>query len=260
MTYRAQFHGMTVEQMAQYGATLPADKDGILSAGRPIKMHNAHIAMSRMARLVAYCADAAARAAAGDCGCEGEGCDCATLARATLDNARIALASAEGEVYEGEHAWQYTPEGETMAILSRDARGNAHPRPWGDDSVDVTNDARQARARRAREGATVGASPAGDVVATEMADVAAARAFPPCTCDAPRAKGETWRAFLARRNGCEGCAARRAHPSYGIRPALAPETSPAWEGMQGDRVAARGRAPAVGSAGIGARRMGRGTL
>lgn len=248
MIYRNAFHGMTEAEMAEYGAALPTDKDGINAAGRTICEHNAHVRAARLARLVSYFASNADAPEAG----EGEMHD------AALSNARQALATAEGEVSEAEYTAEMTPEGERVAILAKDAASNARPFPMGD-----VEDSRAMLARLGVEGAAPAApvAPVGAPLSVlASADARAARTLPACTCDAPRAQGETWRAFYSRRKGCEGCAARRAHPTMGILPALAPTADAAWEGMQGDRVAARGRSPAVASNGIGARRMGPRTL
>lgn len=245
--YVRNMHGMDVATIAEYGTLLPTTKDGISGNGRTIIEHNAHIRAARLARLVAYFAGAQDNADAAE-GAEHD---------AALMNARNALASAEGSVSEMEHDARMAPDDDRAATLARDARSNARPFPMGD-----VEDARTALARALGIETSAPVAPVGaPLTVLRAADRAASAQMAPHTCEAPQMAGETWRAYGQRTKGCQGCADRRAHATYGVLPALVPsDTVPAaWEGMQGDRVASRGRSPAVASNGQGARRMGPGT-
>lgn len=76
-------------------------------------------------------------------------------------------------------------------------------------------------------------------------------ALPPVHSCGPKADGETWASWGARNKGCPACRDERDH----IPEPCPVAVSPSWGGLQGDRLADRGRWAAVEGPGLGASRI-----
>ena len=274
------YDAMTVAGIMAIGEMSPAlERDEVVGEFGSIKRYDVHVKVWRAARLahgVADAADAARDWTVEDCTCaivsdlddvtpdhercggvrswrrgtaalEGiDGCTCAGhalddhSARIAALRARIATAS------EHDAAWDVLTFPEQEAARVRSAIGSARPQTHYAFVLD------------SKTLADLAAAIAPDTA--PQADVAPlpAPVHVPHTCGSDmRQDGEMWAAYAARRKGCGGCAAgddRMTDVMLAHRGVLR-SISPAWHGLQADRVARQGRWTALDGAGLGAARI-----
>lgn len=273
------YDAMTVAGIKAIGEMSPAlERDEVIAEFGTLARYAAHVKVWRAARLaseIASDAEAAQDWTVEDCTCthvadlddvtpchercggvraiarghkapEFGGCTCAGHVRDDHAARVAALRVRVADASEHDAAWDVLTWAEREAARQRSARSSARPMTHYAFVLDSKTIADLA--------AAIG------VDSAPQADVAPlpAPVHVPHTCGADtRQDGETWAAYAVRRKGCGGCAAgadRMTDVCLANRGSLA-VLSPAWHGLQADRVARQGRWTAMDGAGLGSARI-----